>query len=243
MEDYFTHRNSGHRYLLQKIDDSKDIQLVDGNGLADEQHTQIMRLYPHGFSSHSIKDSHFLSIGLGGRRDLLIALGGEHHEKRPKNLPEGDTILYNAEGDAIRMFGKKTLDITHSKNIKISIGQGLKDSSSSSSGGGSGASGGGGSGSDSGSKGKEAEAGKDKDVTIVVTENDITLTKGDTIVKLTADSLLCQGAKDAAIGTKGGKFVRVRPGRVDLGVDSPTDEATPAVMTDAGPSTIVFAKV
>jgi len=66
-----------------------------------------MRVYPHGFSSHSVKDSHFLAMGLGGRRDLLVALGGEHHEKRPKNLPEGDTILYNAEGDAIRIFGKR----------------------------------------------------------------------------------------------------------------------------------------
>ena len=128
MEDYYTHRNSGHRYLIKKIDDSKEIQLIDGDGLADEQHTQIMRVFPHGFSSHSIEESHMLSMGLGGRRDLLVALGGEHAKKRPKNLPKGDTILYNAEGDVIRIFGKKTLDITHAKNIKISIGQGLADS-------------------------------------------------------------------------------------------------------------------
>jgi hypothetical protein len=176
MEDYYTHRNQGHRYLIKKIDDSEDIQFVDADGMADEQHTKLMRVYPHGFSSHSVDEAHMLALGLGGRRDLLVALGGEHHQKRPKNLPKGDTVLYNAEGDVIRLFGKKTLDITHAKNIKLSIGKGLKDSS--------------GGGQNSGSNGpsqggKEAEAGEDKDVTIVITEKDITLTKGKTTVKLT----------------------------------------------------------
>lgn len=216
MEDYYTHRNSGHRYLIQKIDDSKPIQLVDGNGLADEQHTQIMRVYPHGFSSHSIKDSHMLAIGLGGRRDLLVALGGENDKKRPKNLPQGDTILYNAEGDAIRLFGKKTLDITHAKNIKMSIGQGLADSESD-----SGQSGGQG-GQGGQDKGKEAKAGKDKDVTIVMTEKDITITKGKTSVKLEANLMtLTQGGsnikiEDAKI-TLNSKHIVLNADRVDLG--------------------------
>jgi hypothetical protein len=224
MEDYYTHRNQGHRYAIQKIDDSKEIQLVDGNGMADEVHTELMRVYPHGFSSHSIKDAHMLALGLGGRRDLLVALGGEHHEKRPKNIPEGDTVLYNAEGDVIRIFGKKTIDITHSKNIKLSIGQGLKDS------GGSG-------------KGKEAEAGQDKKTTVVLTEDDITLTVGDSKIKITKTDILIEAASDIAVGTKGGLYVRVRPGRVDLGISDPKGQATPAVETTAGPSTKVFAVV
>jgi phage gp45-like len=103
MEDYYTHRNSGHRYAIQKIDDSGDIQMVDANGLVDEVHTKIMRVYPHGFTSHSPKDAHMLALGLGGRRDLLVALGGEHHEKRIKNLKEGEAVLYDTEGNVIYM--------------------------------------------------------------------------------------------------------------------------------------------
>lgn len=234
MEDYYTHRNSGHRYLIKKIDDSKEIQLVDADGLADEQHTQIMRVYPHGFSSHSVEESHMLSVGLGGRRDMLVALGGEHAKKRPKNLPKGDTILYNAEGDVIRLFGKKTLDITHAKNIKISIGKGLKDSQGQGQGGTSGQSGG---------RGKEAAAGEDKDVTIVITEKDITLTKGSTVVKLTADKLTAQGAKQASIGVKGGRWCRITSGRVDLGVNGPDEEAPCKVATECGLSEIVYARI
>lgn len=232
MEDYFTHRNQGHRYTIQKIDDSKEIQLVDGNGLADEQHTELMRLYPHGFSSHSVKDAHMLALGLGGRRDLLIAMGGEHHEKRPKNLPEGDTILYNAEGDAIRIFGKKTIDITHSTNIKLSIGKGLKDSSSGEGGGGEGGS----------SQGKEAEAGEDKDVSMVFTEDDITLTKGEAVIKLTADNITLTFGS-SVITLESGKItheadhVVIKSPKVDLGEEG----GTPVATCGGGCATRVFA--
>ncbi|WP_428999551.1 phage baseplate assembly protein, partial [Stenotrophomonas maltophilia] len=64
--------------MIRKVDDEGDIQLIDADGLADEQHTKIMRVYPHGFSSNSPEESHMLALGLGGRRDLLVALGGEH---------------------------------------------------------------------------------------------------------------------------------------------------------------------
>lgn len=201
MEDYYTHRNQGHRYLIQKIDDSKEIQLVDGDGLADEQHTQLMRVYPHGFSSHSVKDSHMLALGLGGRRDLLLALGGEHSEKRPRNIPEGDAVLYNAEGDVIRLFGKKTIDITHSTNIKLSIGKGLKDGSSG---------------------GKDAAAGEDKDVTVVMTENDITITKGKAVVKLEKDKTTAT-FDDSTVTLQSGQIkhksphVIIESDKVDLG--------------------------
>lgn len=220
MEDYFTHRNQGHRYAIQKIDDSGDIQLVDANGLADEIHTKLMRLYPHGFSSHSVKDSHMLALGLGGRRDLLVALGGEHNEKRPKNIPEGDTVLYNAEGDVIRIFGKNTIDITHSKNIKLSIGQGLATSQ-----GGQGGTTGGT--SSSSSQGKDAKAGEDKDVTMVFTENDITITKGKAVAKLTANNLTL--TYDTTVVTlESGKLthtadhVIINSPKVDLGAEGGT---------------------
>jgi phage gp45-like len=235
MEDYYTHRNSSHRYLITKIDDSDKIQLIDGEGLTDEKHTKIMRVYPHGFSSHSIEDAHMVVIGLGGRRDMIVAIGGEHADKRPKNLPKGDTILYNAEGDVIRIFGKKTIDITHSKNIKLSIGKGLKDSQ-----GGQGGSGG--AQGEGQSQGKEAEAGEDKDVTFVMTENDITATKGDVSIKWEKDKLtLTKG--DTTTVMEGNKIthkadhVVIESNKVDLGAEG----GMPVGLCGGGCSSKVFA--
>ena len=245
MEDYYAHRNSGHRYLIQKIDDSKEIQLVDGNGLADEQHTQIMRVYPHGFSSHSIKDSHMLSLGLGGRRDMLVALGGEHAQKRPKHIPEGDTVLYNAEGDVIRLFGKNTLDITHAKNIKLSIGQGLATSQGGSSSATGGASGAGGAAGQSGGQGKDAKAGPDKDVTIVIKEASITLTKGKTVVTLDANQFQAKHGdatvtiKDSDITVHHAQKVIVDSPKVLLGSASASQ---PVMLCSGDCATKVFAE-
>jgi phage gp45-like len=236
MEDYYTHRNSAHRYLIQKVDDSGEIQLIDGNGLTDEQHTKIMRLYPHGFSSNSVQDSHMLAMGLGGRRDLLVALGGEHPDKRPKNLPSGDTILYNAAGDAIRIFGKKTIDITHSTNIKLSIGQGLAISQNSNSN-----SGGAQAGSSS-DPGVEASAGQDKDVTMVFTANDITITKGKAVVKLTANNMTLT-FDDSVTTMESGKITHKSPNVV---IDSPkvqlggADAVLPIGLCGGGCATKVF---
>jgi phage gp45-like len=120
VEDYFTHRNSAHRFLINKIDDSGEIQLIDADGLADEKFTKIMRVYPHGFSSHAPKDSHMLGVGLGGRRDMLVALGGEHPQKRPRNIGEGNTAIYNADGTINKLIGKDwTLDAEGTMTVKV----------------------------------------------------------------------------------------------------------------------------
>lgn len=186
MEDYYTHRNSGHRYQIKKIDDSGDIQLVDADGLTDESHTKIMRIHPHGFGSHSPDDSHMIGIGLGGRRDMLVALGGEHHKHRHKNIPKGDSVLYNQNGDVIRVF-KERMDVTHHKVIKISIGQGIKDGG----------------------------PGEDKDVNITVTENDITLTKGQSSIKIDATTITCNAQNIIA---NGAEKVQVISPKILLGI-------------------------
>jgi phage gp45-like len=103
-EDYYHHRNSAHRYQIVKTKDDGDIQLIDANGLEDEQHTQIMRVYPHGFTSYSPKDSHLIALGLGGRRDNIVALGGEHQDYRIKNLNEGESVLYDTSGNVVHML-------------------------------------------------------------------------------------------------------------------------------------------
>ena len=91
MEDYYTHRNSAHRMIVSGVDDTGDIQFVHADGLDTEKFTQIMRVFPHGFSSHSPDDAHMLGLALGGRRDQLLALGGEHPKHRPKNIGKGNT--------------------------------------------------------------------------------------------------------------------------------------------------------
>lgn len=166
------------RATLLKTDDSGTQQILKQlRGLASEQPVDVYRPQPHGFSSHAPSGSEGLFLALGGRSDRLLALGFEHKDKRPKNLPEGGTALYDADGKILKM---------------------VKD-------------------------GVDLDAGG-KPVTI----------RNATTVKI-------EGS-DAVFGVQG-RYVRVRAGRVDLGIESPTDSAPNAVITDAGPSTKVFAVI
>ncbi len=120
----------GHlrRATLQKTDDSGTQQILKKmRGLKTEHFEDVYRPQMHGLSSHAPSGSEGVFLALGGRSDRLLALGFEHKDYRPKNTPEGGTILYNHTGDVVRVF-KDHLEAYHTKTIKLSIGAGVKQS-------------------------------------------------------------------------------------------------------------------
>ena len=107
MEDYYSNRNSGARYSLVKInDDSGGEQYVDIQGWENDFPTKVMRVQQHGFASVPIKDSHHFGIHQGNSRDRIYLIGGEHPDKRPRKLGDGNSALYNADGSIWKMVGK-----------------------------------------------------------------------------------------------------------------------------------------
>lgn len=183
MYGYPENRDStvGHlrRARVDKIDDSGAQQIMKKLlGLASEKPEDVYRAQSHGFSSHPPAGSEGLFLALGGRADRLIGLGFEHKDKRVKNLPEGGTALYDADGKVLKIVKDETTYDAGGKPIKIT----------------------------------------------------------------NASTVLIEGASDVVVGVKG-RYIRIRPGRVDLGVTDKAGQAGPAVMTEAGPSSIVFAVV
>jgi phage baseplate assembly protein V len=146
------------RGTVQKTDDSGTQQILKKmTGLKTEQFEDVYRPQMHGISSHAPSGSEGLFLALGGRSDRLIALGFEHKDYRPKDTPEGGTILYNHTGDVVRVF-KDQLELYHTKTIKLSIGAGVKKSD-------------------------------DQSVTIVMSKDDVTITKKQAVVKLTDNDI------------------------------------------------------
>lgn len=112
------------RATVLKTDDSGSQQILKQmTGLKTETFEDVYRPQPHGFSSHAPKDAEGVYLALGGRSDRLLALGFEHKDHRPKNTPEGGTIIYDHTGDAIRVV-KDKIDHVHSKAINIKIAKG-----------------------------------------------------------------------------------------------------------------------
>lgn len=106
------------RMRLLETDDSGTQQLMRFKGLKEEELKKVVRILPHGFTSVPPKDSEGVVYSLGGRSDRAMVLGVEHKDKRPKNTPEGGTIIYDADGN-IASIVKQKIRIVHSDEVRI----------------------------------------------------------------------------------------------------------------------------
>lgn len=99
-------RTNLFRAELKETDDSGELQLGTGYGYAGEEVSGVHVVRQHGLASHAPKGSHGIGIAGSGERALVAFLGLEHQDKRPRDLKEGNTVLYDAAGNATRMLGE-----------------------------------------------------------------------------------------------------------------------------------------
>jgi hypothetical protein len=188
------------RATVQKTDDSGTQQMLKKmTGLKSETFEDVYRPQPHGFSSHAPAGSEGVFLALGGRSDRLLALGFEHKDFRPKDTPEGGTVLYNHTGDIIRVF-KDNMDAVHAKVINIKIGKGFDA--------------GGGAGAGDGGDGAGGDGGDETTISIVLNKSDVTVTFDDSSVKLESGKITHTSPHVVVVsdlvelGGEGGVFVK-----------------------------------
>ena len=92
---------SAFRFEFGEVDDSNDQQQARGYGTAGEELTKVHRVQAFGLYSNPPVGSHGIGLALGGQRDLVAVLGGEHPQYRPRNVPPGQAQLYDASGNVI----------------------------------------------------------------------------------------------------------------------------------------------
>jgi phage gp45-like len=219
------------RARIEKVDDAKSQQFVDISGLKNEKPKKIWRPQDYGFSSNPPKESDGIIEQLGGRSDRTVYRDAGHEKYRPKRTPEGGTVLFDHKGDIIRVFPEH-LDAVHAKKINIRIGKGYKADDN-------------GANNDANDTSEDDQSSEDtKTISIVLDGDKVQLKYEGSTVTLDEDGhVTCEAATRFAGGVGGGKWVVAKSGRIDLGVSSPDGTAPNAVMTDAGPSSIVFAVV
>lgn len=98
-------RTNLFRAEVKETDDSGEMQTGSGYGYAGEEMTGAQIVRQHGLASHAPKGSHGIGLAGSGERSQVVILGLEHQDKRPRNLKEGQTVLYDAAGNATRMLG------------------------------------------------------------------------------------------------------------------------------------------
>lgn len=93
------------RSVLTAISDSPNIQLCNVNLLADETKDQVEVFNHFGFSSNPPPGSEGIMLSIGGNREHGVIVAHEHRDHRYKDLPSGDSILYNKNGKYIWIKG------------------------------------------------------------------------------------------------------------------------------------------
>jgi hypothetical protein len=227
-------RPTTRRAQIIKVDDSKSQQRVDFSGLAKEKPKKIWRPQDFGYSSNPPKDSDGVMIQMGSRSDRTLYLDGGHKDYRPKNTPEGGTVLFDHTGDIIRIFPDR-MDHVHAKEINIRIGHGYKTGDDS---------GGGEAGGEEGSEQREDdESDKDeKTISMVYDGEKIVVTFENAKVTWTEDSLLLEKGESSTLMedskiTHKAQHVVVITDRCDLGEEG----GQPVGLCGGGCATKVFA--
>lgn len=225
-------RPTTRRVRIKKVNDKGTQQRVDLFGLKKEEPVKVWNTQPFGFSSNPPKDSDGIIHSMGSRSDRLVYRDAGHEKYRPKRTPEGGSVLFDYAGNIIRVFPEHT-DVVNKEKINLRIGHGYKTGTED-----------GGDQSGDGEDGEDDESDQDeKTISIVMDGEKITLEYDGSTVTIDDGHVVAQAKTSFAGGVDGGKWVVAKSGRVDLGVDSPGGTATNRVMTEAGPSSIVWAEI
>ncbi|UMY19139.1 phage baseplate assembly protein [Methylobacterium organophilum] len=93
------------RAAIKKVEDDGTQQIVTATGLKGEEF-KVYRQQGHGVSSVPPIGSEGFVLALGGRSDRMLFLQGEHKDHRPSKQKAGDTVIYDAHGNAISLVEK-----------------------------------------------------------------------------------------------------------------------------------------
>lgn len=105
--------------LTTAADDSKGIQVVQGQFTDDETIDDLERFQNYGFTSVPLEGSEMVTVFPGANRDNGIVVSIDNRDFRLKGLEAGEVALYTDEGDKLVFKRGGTLEIVTSSKIIV----------------------------------------------------------------------------------------------------------------------------
>lgn len=99
------------RVTVTGVDDSGPQQLVTGQGIDGLTIGEAVRLQHFGATGVPPVGSEGVMLISGGRFDRPHFLGLEHPDHRPTGSPSGTKVLYDDQGNVIRLFGEEGIQL------------------------------------------------------------------------------------------------------------------------------------
>ena len=107
------------RALISLIDDTKTIQTLQLQALADEVLDDVERVQQYGFTSVPKQGAEAVVVFLGGERSAGLVVATDDRRYRVKGLQEGEVCLYTDEGDVIQLRRGNKIIVTSSGSVSV----------------------------------------------------------------------------------------------------------------------------
>jgi phage baseplate assembly protein V len=91
------------RMIIDAVEEKGGLQYVSGRSLSGETFKRVLRLEPHGAAGSPPIGSIGIVMAMGGNRDQLLCIGSEKAGVRPTGIGAGESVIYNAHGQAISL--------------------------------------------------------------------------------------------------------------------------------------------
>lgn len=91
------------RCIIMAVDDSRKIQSVQVEVLADELHDEAERFQHYGFSTHPIPGAEGIIVRIGGTASHGVIIVVDDRRYRLTDLAQGEVALYDDLGQVIHL--------------------------------------------------------------------------------------------------------------------------------------------
>lgn len=109
------------RGIIESTVDTKGVQEVKLQGLKDENMNAVPRIQEFGFASRPPKGTSAIVINLGANRDNPVIIATDHGELRFKNLGEGESAIYTADGTYIHLKAGGEVEVKAATKLVVDV--------------------------------------------------------------------------------------------------------------------------
>lgn len=105
--------------MVRLVNDAGGLQVLQLDVLDGETRSAAERLQEFGFSSRPPAGAEAVVLFPGGRRDHALVVAVDDRRHRPRDLEEGESILYSSLGDYVRIRQGHIVEIVAATKVRV----------------------------------------------------------------------------------------------------------------------------
>lgn len=114
--------NLARRAVLQLVDDSQKLQVLQVKALAGETRDGVEHVQPYGFSSVPPAGADVVLLSVGGRSEHALAIAAGHKAYRIRNRESGEVTVYDKNGSTITLKANGDIEVNAAGNVILNGG-------------------------------------------------------------------------------------------------------------------------